>query len=380
MVLNYMSGLDDGRIIYATYFESIEQCLLGKYIKYRCKPFILSSTLQNIIEDNSSYTGTYDSSLSDVPDNGLLAKYNLTSVYSNSNTTNLNVDIIFNLDALDTGGVVYVQVGYYDASVGGMFTALASTSTTTLGTNSFSFSNVGVSTATSDVYLRIFVITSDAATYPVVSATISNISVDLSVDDGSGIYVGIQNGNIVYNGQEYLISASSIPLDPPLLDKDRADVLVWDYNGGDPILKVITGTRWLTLADGTVIPITDRISDNQIPIAIIIVRAGATAIVSTDVIDVRSGLSFAAGGPLTVDGINPKSDATGNIGEATLRFLDGYFVNLYTGDIIFDNKYRFSEYDDNGELLNGIRMLDNSKNELLKVTQDGIWFKGNKIV
>lgn len=202
-----------------------------------------------------------------------------------------------------------------------------------------------------------------------VSANLSTLSVDVS------------EGSIIYDGEEYTVNSTNLTLIDALTDKDRIDVVVWDYNDGNPQLKVITGTRWITLSSGATIPITDRISDSQVPLAIVVVRAGATLVEPTDVIDVRSGLDgINAIGSIVSDNVRPSVDSFGDVGDETSRYLNGYFINLYVGDIVMENKYRISEYDDDGNLIDGFRVIDDSGKELFKVTQDGIYFKGNKIV
>lgn len=199
--------------------------------------------------------------------------------------------------------------------------------------------------------------------------------------NASTLSVDIADGVVIYEGQEYIVAAENLALAPALIDKDRADVIVWDYAAGTPTLSVITGTRWLTLADGSVIPITDRITDSQIPLAIVIVRAGATSVTTTDVIDVRTGLDGINTINIIVsDNIEPSLNGVGDIGKVYRKYQNLYVVNAYVGDIILDNNYIISEYDDNKNLIDGFRILDDSGKELFKVVQDGVYFKGQKIV
>ena len=100
--------------------------------------------------------------------------------------------------------------------------------------------------------------------------------------------VKVKKGIIMYDWWEYFLSECVVDIPDPLPNRDRADVIVWDYNNDNPQVKVIEGTRWLELDDGSKIPITDRIGDTQIPLAVIIVRSGSSEILSTDIIDVRS--------------------------------------------------------------------------------------------
>ena len=200
--------------------------------------------------------------------------------------------------------------------------------------------------------------------------------------NASTLSVDIADGVVIYEGQEYTVAAENLALDTALKDKDRVDVIVWDYAAGTPTLSAITGTRWLTLADGSVIPITDRITDSQIPLAIVIVRAGATSVTTTtDVIDVRTGLDgINTINNIVSDNIEPSLNGVGDIGKVYRRYQNLYAVNVYAGDIILDNNYIISEYDDNKNLIDGFRILDDSGKELFKVVQDGVYFKGQKIV
>jgi len=111
---------------------------------------------------------------------------------------------------------------------------------------------------------------------------------EVSANDTT-LSVDVNTGTVVYNGDNYNVENTNITLEPAIINKDRVDVIVWEYNDTGPILKVITGTRWITLSDGSIVPITDRIADNQIPLAIIKVNEGVTLLETFNVIDIRSG-------------------------------------------------------------------------------------------
>jgi len=78
--------------------------------------------------------------------------------------------------------------------------------------------------------------------------------------------------------------------------------------------------------------------------------------------------------------VYPKSDNQLNLGDSNHRWKNAYVVNLYTGDIKLMNNWTVTERDENGEIIqNGVRILNDKGEEVFKVTEDGIYFKGKKI-
>ena len=75
----------------------------------------------------------------------------------------------------------------------------------------------------------------------------------------------------------------------------------------------------------------------------------------------------------------PEADNTGDIGKPSLRWANAYIVNLYTGDIILDNNWRITEYDEEGNKIDGVRILNSDGEEVFRVTNDGLYYKGVKI-
>ena len=75
----------------------------------------------------------------------------------------------------------------------------------------------------------------------------------------------------------------------------------------------------------------------------------------------------------------PNNDNVHSLGSSSLRWANVYAVNIYAGDINLDNKWRITEYDENGKLMNGVRILNDRGEEVFKITEDGVWFKGKKI-
>lgn len=181
---------------------------------------------------------------------------------------------------------------------------------------------------------------------------------DLSVD--------VAAGNIMYEETVHNVSATNLALAAAETNKDRLDVVVWDYNGGSPVLKVLTGARWLTDADGNYIPQTERLTDEQIPLAIVRVPAGAS--VPSDVYDVRVSSI-----------LMPESDVKYVIGAADRRLKALYVRDAYIGDAKLLNGWSITEKDDDGEVIDGVRILDDGGVEIFKVTRDGLWFRGRKI-
>jgi len=79
------------------------------------------------------------------------------------------------------------------------------------------------------------------------------------------------------------------------------------------------------------------------------------------------------------ESVLPKSDNAYDLGSESLRWANVYAVNIYAGDINLDNNWRITEYDENGKLMNGVRILNARGEEVLRITEDGVWFKGKKI-
>ncbi|MCD6199455.1 MAG: hypothetical protein J7K15_12955, partial [Deltaproteobacteria bacterium] len=75
----------------------------------------------------------------------------------------------------------------------------------------------------------------------------------------------------------------------------------------------------------------------------------------------------------------PSPDNTRDLGSSTNRWRNLYVVNLNTGDIIFRNGWRITEFDENGKQMNGLRILDEDGEEIFKIAEDGLYFKGKKI-
>jgi hypothetical protein len=75
----------------------------------------------------------------------------------------------------------------------------------------------------------------------------------------------------------------------------------------------------------------------------------------------------------------PKIDNTYNLGSATARWANIYAVNVYAGDVVFQNGWKITEYDEDGKLMDGLRILNKNGEEIFKITEDGLYFKGKKI-
>jgi len=78
--------------------------------------------------------------------------------------------------------------------------------------------------------------------------------------------------------------------------------------------------------------------------------------------------------------IIPTIDNAYDIGSSSLRWKDGYFAGtVYSADIAFENDWRITEHDEDGNIIEGLRILNSKGVEVFKITEDGLWFKGNKI-
>ena len=76
----------------------------------------------------------------------------------------------------------------------------------------------------------------------------------------------------------------------------------------------------------------------------------------------------------------PASDNALNLGDANHRWKNVYCVNLYTGDIKLMNNWTVTERDENGNIIkNGVRILNDKGEEIFRITEDGIYFKGKKL-
>ena len=77
--------------------------------------------------------------------------------------------------------------------------------------------------------------------------------------------------------------------------------------------------------------------------------------------------------------ILPQADNTYDLGSSSYRWANVYCVNLYYGDAILQNGWKITEKDENGNIINGIRILNEKGEEVFKITNEGLYYKGNKI-
>ena len=77
----------------------------------------------------------------------------------------------------------------------------------------------------------------------------------------------------------------------------------------------------------------------------------------------------------------PDADNAIDLGSSSNRWKDGHFAGtVYTGDVEFKNKWRITEYDEDGNVMeDGLRILNSKGEEIFRITEDGLWFKGKKI-
>ena len=107
--------------------------------------------------------------------------------------------------------------------------------------------------------------------------------------NNTNLTISISSGSVRYLDTDYSYGGGSVVLDAGEADRDRIDVIVWDYNNGSPKITVLKGSRWYN-DNGVLKPLTERISPQHIPLAIVKVRAGENKVYATDVYDVRLGL------------------------------------------------------------------------------------------
>jgi len=78
-------------------------------------------------------------------------------------------------------------------------------------------------------------------------------------------------------------------------------------------------------------------------------------------------------GTINAQDVLPKSDNTYSLGSDTLRWKAIYVVDVYTGDINLDNGWKITE------LPNGVIIKNEKGEEVFRITEEGVWFKGKKI-
>ena len=69
----------------------------------------------------------------------------------------------------------------------------------------------------------------------------------------------------------------------------------------------------------------------------------------------------------------PFADNAYDLGSSSARWANVYAVNVYTGDINLDNGWKITE------LPNGVIIKNEKGEEVFRVTEEGVWFKGKKI-
>jgi len=77
--------------------------------------------------------------------------------------------------------------------------------------------------------------------------------------------------------------------------------------------------------------------------------------------------------------ILPPLDNTYSLGSADKRWKSVYVVDVYTGDIKLQNGWIITERDEQGNLINGVRILNDKGEEIFKITENGIYFKGKRL-
>lgn len=75
----------------------------------------------------------------------------------------------------------------------------------------------------------------------------------------------------------------------------------------------------------------------------------------------------------------PYTDNAFDLGNSTLRWANLYAVNVVQGDSIFANDWRITEKDDNGEMIDGLIFRNPQGEEVLRITNEGLFFKGQKL-
>ena len=79
----------------------------------------------------------------------------------------------------------------------------------------------------------------------------------------------------------------------------------------------------------------------------------------------------------TTGSVVPGANNTGGIGTDLLRWASIYGVSVYSGDVIFENKFRITEGDKFGEETGSLVFVNSSSEKIMKLDSQGnLWIKG----
>lgn len=149
---------------------------------------------------------------------------------------------------------------------------------------------------------------------------------------GTGLKLNVSSGTIYYESAYYSVNATSVTLSQNVSGHVRADLIVWNANTEQ--IEVLEGSEYWSDANGEY-AIAPQPNEEHVPLAVVIVRDGATSILSDDVYDVRVGVGYATNRliNLAFDDTRVSSTGTGEVEVKTFRFAktDKYMnvVKLY---------------------------------------------------
>lgn len=152
------------------------------------------------------------------------------------------------------------------------------------------------------------------------------------IDNGMSLFVN--SGVVRYNGQDYNISSQNIVIDSNETSVPRADIIVWDYNGGLPTIKVVKGTETFTV-DGNTYAIAPVLTDEQIPLALVVVNPDDSSISASNLYDLRvTGQDLQDHthdvGDIVFNGsVIPTQGGVWSIGGQNYKWRDVYSISLH---------------------------------------------------
>lgn len=147
----------------------------------------------------------------------------------------------------------------------------------------------------------------------------------LNVTPNTGLQLSIASGVVSNKGTDINYAGGSVTIDTAETDRDRIDIIVYDFS--DDTIKTLKGIRWVTDGVTTNIPLSERVSTTQIPLAIITVLENATVINSTEIEQILFDNFYNTLGTLL-----PFESGTQDLGSASLKWNKLYAKSIDISD------------------------------------------------
>jgi len=177
-------------------------------------------------------------------------------------------------------------------------------------------------------------------------------------------YVYLRNPIVPFSPGSTGLGTADNPLGRSFFTEVRTDWLVADL--------LLAKDGYMIKTRNDIIPETDLVGNLGSPDKRF--NSGYIYDLSIDVLRAINGSSIS----LRND-IIPETDNAINLGTPDKRFAKIYAVEVYTGDIKLKNGWIITEKDDNGNIIDGVRILNSKGEEIFRITEDGIYFKGKKL-